>query len=323
MDGAAAGQPTGMRAAGVTEFGGPEALHLIDVPDEPLGAGQVRLRVTAATVNPTDTYSRNGTYQQRDPVKEFPYVPGMDVAGVLAELGEGVDLGIAPGEHVMGVVVPTGAHGGYREDLVLPARSIARVPAGASDAAASTLPMNGLTARLALDRMALPAGSVLAVTGAAGAFGGYVVQLAKAEGLTVVADASEADEELVRGLGADVVVRRGDDVAARVRELYPDGVDGLADGAVQDAAVLPAVRDGGAVATVRGYRGDGQRDLRVFPVMVREYAENAEALDRLREQVEAGVLTLRVARTFPVAEAAEAHRRLEAGGVRGRLVLTF
>jgi NADPH:quinone reductase-like Zn-dependent oxidoreductase len=312
-----------MRAVGVTEFGGPEALHLIDVPAEPLGPGQVRLRVTAATVNPTDTYSRNGTYAQRDPVKEFPYVPGMDVAGELVEIGAGAQTGLELGEHVMGIVVPTGAHGGYREDLVLPARSIARVPAGASDAAASTLPMNGLTARLALDRMALQPGQVVAVTGAAGAFGGYVVQLAKSDGLTVVADAAEADEELVRELGADVVVRRGDDVAARIREQFPDGVDGLADGSVQDAAVLPAVKDGGAVATVRGYRGDGQRGLRVTPVLVRQYAEEAEALDRLREQVEKGELTLRVAQTFPAADAAEAHRRLEAGGVRGRLVLVF
>ena len=312
-----------MRAVGVTEFGGPEALHLVDVPAEPLGPGQVRLQVRAATVNPTDTYARNGTYAGRDPVKEPPFVPGMDVAGVLAEIGDGVQTDLEVGAHVMGIVVPSGAHGGYREDIVLPVGSIARVPAGASDVAASTLPMNGLTARLALDLMALQPGQVLAVTGAAGAFGGYVVQLAKADGLTVVADAAERDEALVRELGADVVVRRGDGVAARIRELYPDGVDGLADGSVQDAAVLPAVRDGGAVTTVRGYRGDGQRDLRVLPVLVRRYAEEAEALDRLRDQVEKGQLTLRVARTFPAAEAAEAHRQLEAGGVRGRLVLTF
>src|ERR1700712_3590455 len=123
-----------MRAVGVTEFGGPEALQVVDVPAEPLGPGQVRLRVTAATVNPTDTYSRNGTYAGRDAVKEFPYVPGMDVAGELVELGEGVDVDIAVGEHVMGIVVPTGAHGGYREDIVLPARSIARGAAGASHA---------------------------------------------------------------------------------------------------------------------------------------------------------------------------------------------
>jgi NADPH:quinone reductase len=312
-----------MRAVGVTEFGGPEALRLLDVPDEPLGEGQVRLRVGAAAVNPTDTYARNGTYAGRDPVKEPPFVPGMDVAGVLTGIGPGVDTDLAVGEHVMGIVVPTGAHGGYREDLVLPVRSVARVPAGASDAAAATLPMNGLTARLALDSMALRPGQVLAVTGAAGAFGGYVVQLARAEGLTVVADASEADEQLVRELGADVVVRRGDDVADRIRAHFPDGVDGLADGSVQDAAVLPAVRDGGAVATVRGYRGTGERGLRVTPVLVRRYAEAPGELDRLREGVERGVLTLRVAATIPAEEAAEAHRRLEAGGVRGRLVLTF
>ncbi|MGZ4572870.1 MAG: quinone oxidoreductase family protein [Blastococcus sp.] len=311
-----------MRAAGVTEFGGPEALHIVDVPDEPLGPGQVRLRVAAATVNPTDTYCRSGAYADRDPQKQPPWVPGMDVAGVVAEVGEGVGH-VAVGDAVMGIVVPTGAHGGYRENLVLPGDSVVRAPKGIDAVAASTLPMNGLTARFALDLMGLRPGEVLAVTGAAGAFGGYVVQLAKADGLTVVADASEADEQLVRELGADVVVRRGDDVAARIREHYPEGVDGLADGAVQDALVLPAVRDGGAVATVRGYRGDGQRGLRVFPTLVRKVAEDRAALDQLREQAEAGVLTLRVAATFPAEQAAEAHRRLEAGGVRGRLVLVF
>jgi NADPH:quinone reductase len=310
-----------MRAVGVTEFGGPEALHIVDVPAEPLGPGQVRLRVQAATVNPTDTYSRSGAYAGRDPVKTPPWVPGMDLAGVVTEVGEGVDH-LEVGDTAMGIVVPFGPYGAYREDKVLPGNSVVRVPKGVDAVAASTLPMNGLTARLALDLMALTPGQVLAVTGAAGAFGGYVVQLAKADGLTVVADASEADEELVRGLGADVV-RRGDDVADRIRAHVPDGVDGLADGSVQDALVLPAVKDGGAVATVRGYRGDGQRSLRFFPTLVRRVAEDRPALDRLRQQVEDGVLTLRVARTFPAEQAAEAHRVLEAGGVRGRLVLTF
>ena len=147
----------GMRAAGVTEFGGPEALHLVDVPDEPLGPGEVRLRVAAATVNPTDTYARAGAYAERDPVKQPPWVPGMDVAGVVAEVGEGVEH-VALGDDVMGIVVPTGAHGGYREDLVLPGDSVVRAPAGADAVAASTLPMNGLTARLALDLMALQPG---------------------------------------------------------------------------------------------------------------------------------------------------------------------
>jgi len=311
-----------MRAAGVTEFGGPEALHIVDVPEEHAGPGQVRLRVTAAAVNPTDTYLVLGAYADRDPVKNPPWVPGMDVAGVVDEVGDGVEH-VVVGEAVMGVVVPTGAHGGYRESLVLPADSVVRAPKNATDVEAATLPMNGLTARFSLDLMGLRPGQVLAVTGAAGAYGGYVVQLAKADGLTVVADASEADEQLVRDLGADVVVRRGDDVAARIREQFPDGVDGLADGSVQAALVLPAVRDGGAVATVRGYRGDGQRGLRVFPTLVRKVAQDRAALDRLRQQAEDGVVTLRVNRPLPAEEAAEAHRLLARGGVRGRLVLTF
>jgi NADPH:quinone reductase-like Zn-dependent oxidoreductase len=311
-----------MRAAGVVEFGGPEALRIVDVPAEPLGPGEVRLRVAAATVNPTDTHARAGAYADRDPVKSPPWVPGMDVAGVVSELGEGVEH-LAVGDLAMGIVVPTGAHGGYREDIVLPGDSVVPAPAGADAVAASTLPMNALTARLALDQMALRPGEVLAVTGAAGAFGGYVVQLAQADGLTVVADASGADEDLVRTLGADIVVRRGDDVAARIREHFPHGVDGLADGAVQDALVLPAVRDGGAVATVRGYRGDGQRGVRMYPTLVRRVAQDRPALDRLRRQAEDGVLTLRVAATYPAEQAAEAHRQLEKGGVRGRLVLTF
>jgi NADPH:quinone reductase len=308
-----------VRAVVVTEFGGPDALHIADLPAEPIGPGRVRLRVHAATVNPTDTELRAGTYATIYPDDPLPWVPGMDVAGEVVELGAGVDH-VAVGDLVMGIVAP---HGAYREDKVLPGDSVVRVPARTSTVAAATLPMNGLTARRALDLMALQPGQVLAVTGAAGTFGGYIIQLAKAEGLTVIADAAEPDVELVRGFGADILVRRGSDVAARIREQFPRGVDGLADGSVQNEAVLPAVKDCGAVATVRGYRGDGQRGLRVCPVLVSEMAENRAALDGLRQLVQDGVLTLRVAGTFPAEDAAQAHQRLENGGVRGRLVLTF
>ena len=150
-----------------------------------------------------------------------------------------------------------------------------------------------------------------------------MVQLGKADGLTVIADASPADEQLVRDLGADVVVRRGDDVAARIREVVPGGVDALADGAVQNTLVLPAVRDGGALAAVRGFEGETERDITIHPVWVREYIKAQAALDRLRQQAADGAVTLRVARTFPAEQAAEAHRLLEAGGTRGRFVLEF
>ncbi|MBV9594614.1 MAG: zinc-binding dehydrogenase, partial [Actinobacteria bacterium] len=152
---------------------------------------------------------------------------------------------------------------------------------------------------------------------------GYVVQLAKSDGLVVVADATSADEALVGELGADVVVPRGDDFARHVRQHFPDGVDGLVDAALLDAAALPAVRDGGVVATVRGFTTDDSRGVRVTPVRVAEYAQEFEKLDRLRELVESGAVTLRVAQTYPAEQAPEAHRRLEAGAARGRFVLLF
>jgi NADPH2:quinone reductase len=312
-----------MRAIGVKEYGGPEALQEMDLPAETLGTGEVRLRVTAAAVNPADTVLRAGMHSKTGQPEAGFDVLGMDVAGVVTEVGQGVSTGVAVGDRVMGIVVASRTHGGYREDIVLPARSVVAAPAGATDIEAATLPMNGLTAIQALDRLALDPGQVLAVTGAAGAFGGYVVQLAKVAGLTVVADASEADEDLVRTLGADVVVRRGPGFAERLRAEFPEGVDGLADGALLDAAVLAAVRDGGVVATVRGYAGDGQRGLRVLPARVPTYAEEWEKLDSLRCVAEESKVTLRVADTYLAERAADAHRRFEAGGVRGRLVLLF
>jgi NADPH:quinone reductase-like Zn-dependent oxidoreductase len=225
---------------------------------------------------------------------------------------------------VLALVVPTGPRGGaYADQGVVPAASVVRLPVGADLTAGSTLLMNALTARLALDSFGLSPGATVAVTGAAGAFGGDVVQLARADGLRVVADASEADEDLVRSLGADDVVRRGEGFAERIRELVPDGVAALADGAVLDERVLPAVRDGGTVATVRGWSGPSERGIRVEPVGVFGSAERTDLLERLRDQAEDGTLTLRVARTFPAEQAAEAHRLLEGGGVRGRIVLDF
>jgi hypothetical protein len=157
------------------------------------------------------------------------------------------------------------------------------------------------------------------VTGAAGAYGGYVIQLAKAEGLTVIADASERDEELAASLGADIVVRRGDDVASRFRSHFPQGVDGLADGAVLNERVIPTVRDGGAFTSLRGFQCIPQRDIRFATTFLRSYAQEWEKLVRLRKQVEACEITLRVAEIFPPERAADAHRRLERRGTRGRL----
>lgn len=245
----------------------------------------------------------------------------MDAAGVIDEVGEG--SGWTIGEHVMAIVQPLGPRGGaYAERIVVPADSVARTPVGFDDIAASTLPMNGLTARMTLDRLSLSPGSTLAVTGAAGAFGGYTVQLAKADGLRVIADAAPEDEELVRMLGADVVVSRGD-VADNIRKAAPDGVDAVADGALIGEPMLAAIADGGALAAVRAYQGGTERGITVHQIWVREYTHEQAKLDRLRQQVEDGAVTLRVAGTYSPEQAAEAHRRLAAGGTRGRLVIIF
>jgi NADPH2:quinone reductase len=311
-----------MRAIGIMEFGGPEALELVDVPEVHAGPGEVRISVRAATVNPTDVMTRNGTRAEQQKIDPPPYVPGMDIAGTVDEVGEGV-TGIKVGDAVMGMVVTKASHGGYREQIVLNAQSVVSMPVGTSFVEAATLPMNGLTARRSLDLLGLSAGQVVAVTGAAGAYGGYVIQIAKADGLTVIADASEADEALIKSLGADIVVRRGRDVTTRIREHFPDGVDGLADGAVLKELTIPALRDGGSFTSVRGYEGDGQRGIIFTKTFVRAYDGETEKLDNLRQMVEDGAITLRVADTFKPEDAPAAHRRLEAGGTRGRLVIEF
>lgn len=312
-----------MRVVGSMRYGGPDALEIVELPVPEPGPGEVRVRVHAAAVNPTDTFVRNGARAEQQAPFPRPYVPGMDAAGVLDAIDPDTATDLVVGDRVMAILLPQGNHGAYAEYVVCPAESVTRAPAGTTHAEAATLPMNGLTAQMSLDQLALPAGATLAVTGAAGCYGGYVVQLAHHAGLRVIADAAPQDMELVRSLGADVVLPRGDDLAERVRALVPGGVDAVADGAVMNALALPMVRDGGGFATVRGWDGPSERGITIHPTWVREYLRAHAALDRLRLLAEQGVVTLRVAAVLPAADAAEAHRRLEAGGTRGRFVLEF
>ncbi|MFS0896776.1 NADP-dependent oxidoreductase [Mycolicibacterium litorale] len=313
-----------MKAVGLHRFGGPEVLRVLDLPAPQAGPGEVRIRVHAAAVNPTDVLLRTGGHAVRMAGRRPPYVPGMDAAGVIDQLGPGTDERFTVGQRVIALVLFTGAGGGaYAEQVVVPAASVVPAPAGADFFEASTLLMNAMTARLALDEMALPAGRTVAVTGAAGAVGGYAVQLAKADGLTVIADAAPHDTDLVRSLGADHVVERGPDVADRIRALVRSGVPGLVDGAMQTTEVVPAVADGGTLIQIRGWAGPAERGIRVCPVMVGDHLTDTGQLDRLRRQAEDGTLMLRVAEVLPAEDAARAHRMLEAGGVRGRLVLDF
>ena len=313
---------TEMRAVCFTEFGDPSVMRILTVPRPAPGPGQVRVGVAAATVNPTDTGFRHGGRRMPDGVVP-PYIAGMELAGVIDAVGPEVS-GWAAGDRVMAAVSPWVPGGGAQAEYVLVAEDqLARVPDGISLEAAATLPMNGMTVRTALDMLDLPPGSTLAVTGSAGAVGGYAIQLGTQEGLEVTGDAAPKDEELIRSFGARHVVERGAGMAAAVRALYPDGVDAVLDAALLGPAILPAVRDGGQLMAVRPFQGETERGITIQLVLVGQHLHEGSRIAELADLVSKGVITLRIAELIPAANAAEAHRRLEAGGVRGRLVLTF
>src|ERR1700722_8616964 len=140
-----------MRAVGLFAQGGPDVLQVVQLPEDHAGPGQVRIRVHAATVKPTDVGGRNGTRAAQQKADPPPYVPGMDVAGIVDEVGSDVPDRLKVGDAVMAIVVPKGSHGAYREQIVLDARSVVGVPAGKSLVEGSTLPMEGVAARLWVD----------------------------------------------------------------------------------------------------------------------------------------------------------------------------
>ncbi|MBT5811755.1 MAG: alcohol dehydrogenase catalytic domain-containing protein, partial [Rhodospirillaceae bacterium] len=132
-----------MRAVGIMVHGGPEVLEVVDLPEVHAEPGQVRIRVHASAVNPTDTMARNGSRAELQKVDPPPYVPGMDIAGIVDEIGDNVSTEVKVGDAIMGMVVPKGSHGAYREQIVLDARAVVPAPAGTSHVEACTLPMNG------------------------------------------------------------------------------------------------------------------------------------------------------------------------------------
>ncbi|HEV7132128.1 MAG TPA: zinc-binding dehydrogenase [Gaiellaceae bacterium] len=307
------------RAVAIAEPGGPDVLRVIERDVRDAGPGEVRLAVRAAAVNPTDVALR----MRGDDTMPPPWVPGMDAAGTVESAAAGE--GLAAGDEVMAAVAPRRPEGGAQAQLlVVPAASVVPIPSGATLEQAATLPMNGLTALLGLELLDLAPGATLGVTGGAGLLASYLIPIAKLRGLRVLADAAPADEELVRGFGADVVLPRGDDLPAAMHAAAGGGVDAVFDTAVLGRGILGAIRPGGALAFVRTWDGDDVEDgVTIHRVLVRHVLERTEWLHELRDLASRGVPALRVAETFPPERAADAHRQLEAGGLRGRGVIVF
>ncbi|WP_328532071.1 NADP-dependent oxidoreductase [Nocardioides sp. NBC_00368] len=316
-----------MRAIGMKTFGGPDVLRELDHPEPAVGDDEVRIHVAAATVNNGDLMMRRGEVHQLR--HDAPWVPGMEAAGVVDAVGARAADRFRVGEAVTAHVWPIDPRGGaYGELTVADMNRVVHVPRGTSIAQAATLPMNGLTAYQTLEAMGLERPGTVAVIGAAGAVGGYIVQLAVAAGHRVVADAAEADRPLVESLGAHVVVPRGHGVVDAIRAAVGE-VDAIALAAMPTLDAAEVVRPAGAVASVFGFGDSVQvmaarsRHVRLAPVWVDAIAEPAPMLRHLGELAERGELTLRVADELPAEDAPEAHRRLESGGVRGRIVLRF
>jgi NADPH2:quinone reductase len=305
---------------GILEPGGPDALKVVDRDVREPGPGEVRIAVRAAAVNPTDIGLRTGGGGDMP----APWTPGMDAAGTVESVGDGVDR-LSVGDEVMAAVTPRRPEGGAQAELlVAPAASVVPIPDGVTIEQAATLPMNGLTAKLGLELLGLEPGQTLGVTGGPGLLASYVIPLAKEAGLKVIADARPDDEELVRGYGADTVVPRGDGFVSAVRDAVANGVDGLFDTALLHEAALGAIRDGGRIAVVRGWDPDEtERDIEVKQVWVRTVLERTDWLEELRDLASQGRLQLRVAGEHPPEEAAEAQQAMDAGGLRGRMVIVF
>jgi NADPH:quinone reductase-like Zn-dependent oxidoreductase len=283
--------------------------------------GEVRIRVRAAAVNPTDIGLRTlGGGDDLPP----PWTPGMDAAGEVESVGDGVDR-LAVDDYVMAAVSPRRPEGGAQAELlVVSADSVVAIPDGATPEQASTLPMNGLTAMRGLEMLALSERDTLYVTGGAGLLGSYAIGLGHERGLRVIADAKPEDEELVRSFGADVVVPRGAGFVEAVREAAPKGVDAVYDTALLGRDAFPVIRDGGGIVVVRGWDGsETERGITVHPVFVREVVQRTDWLWELRRLASEGRLRLRVAGQYPPERAADAHRAMGAGGLRGRALIVF
>ncbi|MGW7649201.1 NADP-dependent oxidoreductase [Streptomyces bobili] len=294
-----------MRAAVVRSFGGPEVVDVVErgVPEP--AARQVRIKVAAAALNPVDAGVRSGVFGGAG--KEIGL--GWDVAGTVDAVG--VAAAWSVGDKVValayGVDKPLGTHAEY---VVVDTGAVAAAPATADAVHAATLPLNALTAAQALDLLDLAPGASLLVTGAAGAVGGYAVQLAARQGLTVTGLARADDEEFVRSLGASGFVSG---------EAAAGAYDGVLDTAVLGEPALVWARDGGAYAGVIPQAEPASvRGVRTTAIEVSADGARLAELVRLADD---GVLSLRVAEVFSLADAAKAHSRLGEGGARGRLVL--
>ncbi|MFF0544204.1 quinone oxidoreductase family protein [Nocardia thailandica] len=319
-----------MRAIEVSEHGGPEVLRYTEVPDPAIGPSQLLVETAAIGVNFIDTYLRTGTYPQ-----DTPYMPGSEGTGTVAALGADV-TGFRVGDRVAWAAAP----GSYAEKVAVDAAVAIPVPDAVSDEVAAAALLQGMTAHYLVESIYRPEpGDAVLVHAGAGGVGLLLTQMAAAKGARVITTVSTDEKErLSREAGAAEVLRYGDDLAARVRELTAGvGVAAVYDGvgrATFDAS-LDSLRIRGTLALFGGASGpvppfDPQRLNRggslflTRPTLVHYTRDRDELLWRATDVFTGladGTLRLRVGATYPLADAARAHTDLEARQTTGSIVL--
>jgi NADPH:quinone reductase-like Zn-dependent oxidoreductase len=309
-----------MKAVRYHAYGDSDVLVYEEVDRPVAGAGQVVVRVAGTAFNPVDAAIRAGVVQQVFPVA-FPHVPNFDVAGVIAEVGEGV-RGWSVGDAVV-AFLPMTAPGAAAEYVAAPAEALAAAPRTVELADAAALPSAGLAAWQALfEHAGLKAGQSILINGAGGAVGGYAVQLAKQAGATVTATASARSIDRIRSYRADRIV---DHTATPLLQAVAgqrfDVVLNLAPTSPEETArLVDVVADGGAFVSTTAPgpedAGHGVRTARVFA------RSDAAQLTELVARVDAGDLRIEVAERRPLTDLAAVHDEAAAGRLSGKTVLT-
>jgi len=289
-----------------------------DIPEPEAGDGELLVRVRASSVNPVDVFIAMGGLKEMVE-HEFPVTLGRDFAGVVEDVGTGVDRYRADDE-VFGFVRhadPTVHSGSWAELIVVPEDSqVAAKPRNTGFAEAGAAGIAGLSAIAAFDGLAPADGQKVLVVGAPGGVGSFFVQLAGSAGAHVIAPALPEDEDYLRGLGVAELVDRDDDVAAAIRQAHPDGVDAILDVVSQspDASLL---KEGGRLASTIGAAGEGPGR---FNVVADPTPANLQRLARL---IDEGALGVSIQRSYPLEQADEALQALPAEHTQGKLVLTI
>lgn len=322
-----------MRAMVIDDFGGPDKLHLGDLPIPDAGPGEVRVRIAYCSVNPADWKTREGMLSKYISYS-FPFVLGFDLAGIVDAVGDDVTR-FAKGDAVFGTAQQgLGKSGSYAEFAIAHEAALAPLSPGLTFSEAATLPTAGTTALGGLlDVGDLQAGQSVLINGGAGGVGSIAIQIACAVGARVLTTCSAANADFVRSLGAEVAIDyRGGDVVEEVRKACPQGVDLVLDAVGLDSLLPRAteiVKRGGSFVEIETLISEasqaqvaeaGDAGVRIVSNMI-AIGRLPEQLARLGEMAGAGKIKPQVTAVLPLADMPEAHRRVQAGHVRGKIAI--